>query len=54
MKEKNNRILAIEAHPDDVEFMCSGALCLLKKRGYEISICSVANGDCGSMIESPE
>lgn len=53
MKE-NNRVLAVEAHPDDVEFMCSGTLYLLKKNGYEISICAIANGDCGSMTESQE
>jgi LmbE family N-acetylglucosaminyl deacetylase len=54
MKEKNKRVLAVEAHPDDVEFMCSGTLYLLKKKGYEIFICAVANGDCGSMTEPPE
>jgi len=54
MKKKNNRVLAVGAHPDDVEFMCSGTLKLLKDKGYEISICSVSNGDCGSMTESSE
>lgn len=54
MKQKNNRVLAVGAHPDDVEFMCSGTLKLLKDKGYEISICAVSNGDCGSMVETPE
>jgi LmbE family N-acetylglucosaminyl deacetylase len=54
MKEENKRVLAIGAHPDDIEFMCSGTLKLLKDRGYEISIGVVANGDCGSMYELPE
>ena len=54
MKERNKRILAVEAHPDDVEFMCSGIIALLKNEGYEISICCIANGDCGSMIETAE
>ena len=54
MKQRNKRVLAVEAHPDDVEFMCSGILTLLRNEGYEISICCVANGDCGSMLETPE
>ena len=44
-----NRVLALGAHPDDVEFMCSGTLKLLGEKGYEIAIGVVANGDCGSM-----
>jgi len=48
------RILAVGAHPDDVEFMCSGTLKLLKEKGYKISIGVVANGDCGSMYEDRE
>jgi LmbE family N-acetylglucosaminyl deacetylase len=48
----NKRVLAIGAHPDDVEFMCSGTLKLLKDRGFEVAIGVIANGDCGSMVES--
>jgi len=44
----NNRILAVGAHPDDVEFRCSGTLSKLKKRGAEIVIATLANGDCGT------
>jgi LmbE family N-acetylglucosaminyl deacetylase len=54
MNEENKRVLAVGAHPDDVEFMCSGALYLLRQRGWEISVCCVARGDCGSMTRSPE
>jgi len=43
-----DRILAIAAHPDDVEFMMAGTLARLKKAGWEIFIATVANGDCGS------
>lgn len=52
MKNANRRVLAVGAHPDDVELSCSGTLKLLKERGYGISICIISNGDCGSMTES--
>ena len=42
------RILAIHAHPDDVEFQCAGTLALLKQRGCTISIATMTAGDCGS------
>jgi LmbE family N-acetylglucosaminyl deacetylase len=51
---QNRSVLAIEAHPDDMEFMCSGALYLLSQKGYSISVCCIANGDCGSTTEPPE
>lgn len=42
------RILAIHAHPDDVEFQCAGTLALLKKLGCHITIATMTPGDCGS------
>jgi LmbE family N-acetylglucosaminyl deacetylase len=51
---ENRRVAAVGAHPDDVEFMCSGTLKLLQNSGLEIHIGVLANGDCGSMIEPPE
>jgi len=50
--DDNGRVLAIGAHPDDVEFRCAGTLALLRQRGYEIAIITVANGDCGSTEHS--
>lgn len=50
----NGRILAVGAHPDDVEFKCAGTLSLLRKKDYEIAIVTVANGDCGSTEFSAE
>lgn len=50
----NKRVLAVGAHPDDVEIMCSGTLFLLKKLGYEIHVISLTLGDCGSAEHSPE
>ncbi|MBI3920900.1 MAG: PIG-L family deacetylase [Armatimonadetes bacterium] len=52
--EDNGRALAIAAHPDDVEFLCAGTLALLRGRGYEIAIATMAPGDCGSVELSSE
>ena len=54
MKNENRRVLAVGAHPDDVEFMCAGTLKLLKNEGYAIYIGVIANGDCGTAFETPE
>jgi LmbE family N-acetylglucosaminyl deacetylase len=54
MKNGNRRVLAVGAHPDDVEFMCAGTLKLLKDEGYAIHIGVIANGDCGSASDTQE
>lgn len=43
------RILAIHAHPDDVENLCAGTLALLKGQGHAITIATVTAGDCGAL-----
>lgn len=43
------RVLAIFAHPDDVELMCAGTLSLLKKKGWEIHIATMTPGDKGTV-----
>ncbi len=42
------RVLAIHAHPDDVEFQCAGTLVLLKQQGCVLTIATMTPGDCGS------
>ena len=42
------RVLAIVAHPDDIEFVMSGTMMLLAKAGCEIHYMNVANGYCGT------
>ena len=42
------RVLAIHAHPDDVEFQCAGALALLRAAGHHVTIATMTPGDCGS------
>jgi LmbE family N-acetylglucosaminyl deacetylase len=48
------RILAIHAHPDDVEILAGGTLALLAGRGHEITIATLTPGDCGSRELGPE
>lgn len=48
------RILAIHAHPDDVEFQCAGMLALLADAGHAITIATMTPGDCGSAELAPQ
>ena len=48
------KILALAAHPDDIEFMCAGTLILLKERGHAIALATVNNGSCGSATLPPD
>ena len=43
-------VLALFAHPDDIEFVAAGTLLLLKDLGWEIHYCNIANGCCGSTV----
>jgi N-acetylglucosamine malate deacetylase 1 len=42
------RILAIHAHPDDIEFQCAGTLILLKQAGCPLTVATMTAGDLGS------
>ncbi|HUS07146.1 MAG TPA: PIG-L family deacetylase [Bryobacteraceae bacterium] len=42
------RILAIHAHPDDVEILAGGTAALLASRGHAITIVTMTPGDCGT------
>lgn len=42
-------VLAIAAHPDDIEFVMSGTLMRLSELGWKLHYFNVANGCCGSM-----
>ncbi len=54
MASEMKRVLAVGAHPDDVEIMCSGTLFALRQLGYEIHVASLTLGDCGSTEHSSE
>ncbi len=48
------RILAIHAHPDDLEFLAAGTLAMLARAGHEITMATMTPGDCGSAEFDPE
>lgn len=48
------RVLAIHAHPDDVEILAGGTLALLAERGHSVTIATMTPGDCGSAELGPE
>lgn len=48
------RILAIHAHPDDIEFQCAGTLARLARLGCPITIATMTPGDCGSAEHTAE
>jgi len=47
-------ILAIHAHPDDVEILAGGTLALLAASGNRVVIVTMTPGDCGSHEHPPE
>jgi LmbE family N-acetylglucosaminyl deacetylase len=48
------KILAVHAHPDDVETLCAGTLALLARAGCEIRIATLTAGECGSRELTPD
>ena len=47
------RILAIGAHPDDIELQCAGTLALYKRQGHEVFMAVATNGDMGNFDVPP-
>ena len=45
----NKIVLSLGAHPDDAEFMCAGTLVLLREKGWQVHIATMAPGDCGTV-----
>lgn len=45
-------VLAVFAHPDDIEFRAAGTLLLLRDRGWDVHYCNLSKGDLGSSILS--
>ncbi len=41
------RVLAIGAHPDDLEILCGGTLARFTQEGHQVTMCHVCNGNLG-------
>lgn len=50
--EARRVVLAVAAHPDDIEFGMAGTMLRLAEVGYELHYLNLSSGSCGSMTES--
>lgn len=48
------RVLAISAHPDDLEICCGGTIARFAQAGHQVTMCNVATGSRGSFEHSME
>jgi N-acetylglucosamine malate deacetylase 1 len=46
------RVLAVMAHPDDIEFTCAGTLVLLQRAGWDVHLATMTAGDLGTATRS--
>ena len=53
MKEEMT-VLAVGAHPDDIEFLCAGALAMYRKAGHKVAMCHACNGNKGHKTIPPD
>jgi len=44
------RVLAVGAHPDDLEILCGGTLARFCRDGHDVVMCHVTSGDRGSYV----
>jgi N-acetylglucosamine malate deacetylase 1 len=48
------RVLAVGAHPDDLEILCGGTLARYVQEGHEVVMCNATLGDRGSFEHTSE
>ena len=48
------RVLAVGAHPDDLEMLCGGTLARYVREGHQVTMCHAALGDRGSFEHTSE
>jgi len=48
------RVMAIGAHPDDIELLCAGTLARYVRQGHEVTMCYVCNGNLGHVVIMPD
>lgn len=46
------RVLAVGAHPDDLEILCGGTLARYVREGHEVTMCHASLGDRGSFVHT--
>ena len=44
-QKENLNIMAIGAHPDDIEFNCAGTLALYAQKGHNVTIAVFTSGN---------
>lgn len=47
-------VLAIHAHPDDIEILAGGTVRHLIESGHKVTICTMTAGDCGTAEYPPD
>ena len=47
------RILVVNAHPDDADFGAGGTIATWTSQGIEVSYCLLTNGDQGGFDDTP-
>ncbi len=47
-------VLAIGAHPDDIEILCAGTVARYAKQGHKVFMCHLCNGNKGSATHTSE
>ncbi len=52
--QRQGTVLAVGAHPDDIEILCAGTLALLHGSGWKVEFATMTPGDCGSTTLSRE
>src|SRR5687768_16061526 len=48
------RVLAVGAHPDDLEILCGGTLARYVQEGHEVVMCHATRGNRGSFVHTSE
>lgn len=51
---KKLRVLAVGAHPDDLEILCGGTLARYANEGHIVTMCVATDGSAGHMTMSPD
>ena len=41
-------VLAIGAHPDDIELACGGTVAKFVQQGYKVALCDLTQGELGT------